>query len=156
MWCVGVRKSWTCATWLRTSQTLSELRRVSTNLVSISIRIADASLLRSLRALRSAMETNLHRGLLLYRMRILGEFTRAPPQVSLILYESLQLYVVNYGNGYWACCAAFLQIYWKVCLWFQKLSWQLACPLNRADKASHCTSHSDSKNPLPVKYTDQK
>jgi len=56
---MGVRKSWTCATWLRISQTLPELRRVSPNHISISIRIADASLLRSLRALRSAMKTNL-------------------------------------------------------------------------------------------------
>ena len=55
---VGVRKSWTCATWPRISQTLPELRRMSPNHVSISIRIADASLLWSLRASRSAMETN--------------------------------------------------------------------------------------------------
>jgi len=56
---VGVCKSWTCASWLAVSQTLPELRRVSPNHGSISIRIADASLLRSLRAFWPAMETNL-------------------------------------------------------------------------------------------------
>ena len=65
-----------------------ELRRVSPNRVSISKRIADASLLRSLQALRSAMETNLN--WLMYT--ILSSFLF---QVSRTIYEGDTLVIRN-------------------------------------------------------------